>query len=196
MSPAYQKGVRENFGNAEIVFDKYQAVAMVNDTVDKVRKAETNQWHKDSKKELKASRWIFRKNPANLTQSQIQQLEELDLKNLATGIAYQIRLNFQQVYRSRNEVTARKKMLKGIGWVKRKAKKSGDSLNQMVKVANSIERNLEGILAHWQMTLTTGFMEGLNSVFSAVKRKNRGFRSSVYMTTMLYFVAGKHKIPA
>jgi transposase len=100
MSPAYQKGVRENLGNAEIVFDKYHAVAMVNDAVDKVRKAEANQGDKDFKKELKASCWIFRKNPSNLTKGQTQQLEELDLKHLATGIAYQMRLNSQQVYRS------------------------------------------------------------------------------------------------
>jgi len=196
MSPAYQKGVRENLGNAEIVFDKYHAVAMVNDAVDKVPKAEANQGDKDFKKELKASRWIFRKNPSYLTKSQTQQLEELDLKNLATGIAYQMRLNFQQVYRSRNEVTARKNMFKWIGWVKRRAKKSGDLLEPMVKVTNSIERHLEGILDHWKKKLTTAFMEGLNNVFSAVKRKARGFRSSIYMTTMLYFVAGKLRIPA
>ena len=65
------------------------------DAVDKVRKAEANQGDKDFKKELKASRWIFRKNPSNLTKSQTLQLEELDLKNLTTGIAYQLRLNFQ-----------------------------------------------------------------------------------------------------
>jgi len=32
-----------------------------------------------------------------------------------------------------------------------------------------VERHLEGILAHWQQGLTTAFMEGLNSLFSAVK---------------------------
>jgi transposase len=89
-----------------------------------------------------------------------------------------------------------KKMVKWIGWAKRRTKKSGDLLEPMVKVANSIERDLEGILAHWKKKLTTAFMEGLNSVFSAVKRKARGFHSSVYMTTMLYFVAGKLRIPA
>ena len=39
------------------------------------------------------------------------------------------------------------------------------------------------------------FMEGLNSVFSAVKRKARGYRSTEYLVTMLYFVAGKLEIP-
>ncbi len=36
---------------------------------------------------------------------------------------------------------------------------------------------------------------GLNSLFSAVKPKPRGYRSVEYMTTMLYFVAGKLTLP-
>ncbi len=38
-------------------------------------------------------------------------------------------------------------------------------------------------------------MEGLNSLFSATKRKARGYRSIEYQTAMLYFVAGKLQIP-
>ncbi|MGP8198144.1 MAG: hypothetical protein ACLQU4_01420 [Limisphaerales bacterium] len=38
-------------------------------------------------------------------------------------------------------------------------------------------------------------MEGLNSVFSATKRKARGYRSGPYLITMLYFVAGKLRLP-
>ena len=37
--------------------------------------------------------------------------------------------------------------------------------------------------------------EGLNSVFQATKRKARGYRSSEYRITMLYFVAGKLRLP-
>ena len=65
----------------------------------------------------------------------------------------------------------------------------------MRKAADLVERHLEGILAHWQQGLTTAFMEGLNSLFSAVKRRARGDRSSEYQTAMLYFVAGKVEIP-
>jgi len=41
-----------------------------------------------------------------------------------------------------------------------------------------------------------GNLEGLNGVFSALKRKACGYRSTVYMITVLYLVAGKLKIPA
>jgi hypothetical protein len=50
---------------------------------------------------------------------------------------------------------------------------------------------LEGILVHWTQGLTTAFMEGLNSLLSAVKRKARGYRTVEHMTAMPYFVAKK-----
>ena len=43
---------------------------------------------------------------------------------------------------------------------------------------------------------TNAFLEGLNSVFSAVKRKARGFRSTENLITMLYFTAGRLDLPA
>lgn len=55
---------------------------------------------------------------------------------------------------------------------------------------------MEGSLAHWTSGwLSTGYLEGLNSLFSAVKRKARSYRSQDYMIAMLYFVAGKLDTP-
>jgi transposase len=65
----------------------------------------------------------------------------------------------------------------------------------MVKCAGMVERHLEGILAHWEGHITNAFMEGLNSVFSAVKRKARGFRSVDNLVVMLYFHAANLSIP-
>jgi transposase len=73
--------------------------------------------------------------------------------------------------------------------------RTGELLEPMARAARMIEGHLEDILAHWTQGLTTAFMEGLNSLFSAVKRKARGYRSVEYMTTMLYFVAGKLTLP-
>jgi hypothetical protein len=39
-------------------------------------------------------------------------------------------------------------------------------------------------------------MEGLNSAFFAVRSRARGYRSSTYLISMLYFVAAKLSIPA
>ena len=68
-------------------------------------------------------------------------------------------------------------------------------LEPMRKAADMVERHLEGILGHWKEGLTTASLEGLSSLFSATKRKARGYRSTVYQIAMLYFVAGKLEIP-
>jgi transposase len=65
----------------------------------------------------------------------------------------------------------------------------------MARAARMVEAHLEGILAHWTRGLTTAFMEGLNSLFLAVKRRARGYRTVEYMTVMLCFVAGKLTLP-
>lgn len=59
-----------------------------------------------------------------------------------------------------------------------------------------IEAHTAGILAHWDQGVTNAFMEGINSAFSAVRRKARGYRTAENMIAMLYFVAGKLPSPA
>ena len=65
----------------------------------------------------------------------------------------------------------------------------------MRKAAAMVERHLEGILGRWQQGLITAFLEGLNSLFPATKRKARGYRSSEYQIATPYFIAGKLEIP-
>ncbi len=120
----------------------------------------------------------------------------MDLQHLATGQAYQTRLVLQEADASRRVETARYRFESWINWVRVRCERLGSVLEPMRKMAAMVERHLEGILAHWQAGLTTGFLEGLNSVFSAVKRKARGYRSREYMIAMLYFVAGKLSLPS
>jgi transposase len=61
----------------------------------------------------------------------------------------------------------------------------------MLACGKMVERHLEGLLGHWRTQTTNTFLEGLNSVFSAVKRAARGYRTSTNLITMLYFHAAK-----
>lgn len=197
MSKAYQKGAREQLSNAAIVFDPFHVSALVSQAVDEVRRMEAQSEDAETKAALKKSLYLFRKNPENLSEKEQSRLDELDLKHLATGQAYMMRLELRDIYRrTKTEERARYRLESWVNWVRAKCEKFGECLKPMAKVAKTIEQHFEGILAHWQGGLSTAFLEGLNSVFSAVKRKARGYKSSVYMITMLYFVAGKLNIPS
>jgi transposase len=195
MSRAYIRGVKDNLPNAEITFDKFHVLAQAGEGLDKVRVLEAQASEQKSAL-LSKSLWLWRKNPENLSDTQAERLEAMDWKHLLTAKAYQMRLALRDIYAARTEKQAREQFGLWCQWVKREAaKKSQDLLQPMVKVAEMIESHIEGILGHWKNGLTTAFMEGLNSLFSATKRKARGFRSTRYLITMLYFVAGKLRIP-
>jgi transposase len=193
MSPAYRKGVEENFGNATVSFDKFHVVRQVVEGVDAVRRRERAQAVKGPL--LEKARWLFRKNPERWTEKEQARWEDLALENLATGLAYQMRLVLQGIYGLGSIKKAREKFDQWCDWVEAAAAEAGAVLEPMVKVAAMIRKHLEGILGHWKEGLTTAFLEGLNSLFSATKRKARGYRSSEYQIAMLYFVAGKLSIP-
>ncbi len=196
MSPAYAAGITANCRNAQIVNDKYHVVAQVNGAVDEVRKAQARSGDETRAAMLKFTRWIWRKNPENLTDKEQARLAELDTEALCTAKAYQLRLMFQSIYREPTAGAAESRFKAWGRLVRGVARKySEELLAPMVKAAGMVERHLAGILAHWKWGVTNAFMEGLNSVFSATKRKARGYRSQEYLITMLYFTAGKLRLP-
>lgn len=195
MSPAYQKGVRENFGNAQIVFDKFHVVTQVVQAVEEVRRKQTRQ-DAVAREELERTSWLWRKNPERWTDGEQERWAQLKDKPLVTGLAYAMRLELQKAYGSGTVAQARDRFQSWCRWVRAEAEAlTSGLLEPMRKAADMVERHLEGILAHWKQGLTTAFLEGLNSLFSATKRKARGYRSTEYQIAMLYFVAGKLEIP-
>ena len=61
----------------------------------------------------------------------------------------------------------------------------------MKDVARMIRRHFDGIIAWAQTRRTNGFMEALNGVFQAAKRKARGYTRFSTMRTVIYLIAGK-----
>lgn len=198
MSRAYQAGVNQNCRNAQVVFDKYHVISNANEAVDKVRKAEIQLGNTEVWEALNKTQWIWRKNPENLTDKQRLKLSKIENKNLATAKAYQMRMVLQDIYRLGDVQKARQRFrvwCRWIRWVAYLHRGKPSLFASMLKLKEMIERHIKGILAHWKWGLTNAFMEGLNSVFSATKRRARGYRSSVYLITILYFLAGKLRLP-
>ena len=196
MSPAYQKGASQYCPNARIIFDKYHVIANVCQAVDQVRKSESNWGSDQARQDLQKTMWLWRKNPQTHTQSERERMESLRSKHLWTGKAYQMRVALQQIYAEPQEGRAREAFIHWAHWVRDAAQTAPRLIfGPMLSVSKMVFRHLEGIMAHWKHHLTNAYMEALNSVFSATKRKARGYRTTHYLLTMLYLVAGKLKVP-
>ena len=80
MSPAFISGIENSFPNASITFDKFHVTKLMNEAVDKVRREEQSQ-----NALLKKTRFVWLKNPENLTIKQketLRPLKDLRLKTL------------------------------------------------------------------------------------------------------------------
>ena len=180
MSQAFIKGVGEHLPEAEITFDKFHAVKLVNDAVDKVRRAESKQ-----RPEIKGSRYLWLKNPSNLSAEQSASLGSLTKLNLKTARAYQLRLAFQEIYRCPTRKWGELFLKRWYSWAIR------SRLEPMKDVARTIQRHREGILRWFESRIANGLIEGLNSLVQAAKAKARGYRSLRNLKAIVYLIAGK-----
>lgn len=197
MSPAYIKGARDQCQQAAVVFDKFHVVFNANEAVNKVRKLERKMGSSQQRDQIEGTMWLFRKNPENWSEKDWERYDRIDLESLRTGQAYSMRLSLQSIYeKAPSKSAARHRFKEWITWVRKAVTRAKDGLLMpMRRLADMVESHLDGIVAHWERKTTNAYMEGLNSVFSAVKRKARGYRTERYLINMLYFVAGKLPIP-
>jgi transposase len=181
MSKAFFKGVAASLPNAQVTFDKFHVVSLVNDAVDEVRRLE----HKDHP-ELVNSRYVWLKNPENLTTSQWEKFDALDIvnSNLKTARAYQIRLTFQDLYNQPAD-QAKPFLDKWYFWA------THSRIPAIIAVAKTIRRHQDGILRWFISGINNGILEGINSLVQAAKAKARGYRSERNLATIIYLIAGK-----
>lgn len=178
MSPAFIKGVKENLPNAEITFDKFHVLKIINEAVDKVRREEA----KDNPI-LSGTRYLFLKNEKNLTAKQRQQKQELLLSevNLKSMEALNMRETFQQIYHAENNIEFVGLLTKWYDWV------SNSMLEPMKKAAAMVKSHWDGIVNWEKSQINNGILEGLNSVIQAAKRKARGYKMK-HLKTIAYLV--------
>ena len=182
MSKGLIAGVEKSLPKAQITFDKFHTVKLINEAVEATRREEQK-----SHEELKRSRYLWLKNPKNLRREEASRLAHLlDCSYLKTGRAYRMKLAFQALY-SESRSTA-------DAYLKRWYFKATHSrLPAMIKVAHTVKDHWEGILRWFDTGLTTGLLEGMNSIIQAAKAKARGYSNPEYLITIAYLIAGDLK---
>ena len=185
MSPAFIKGVRENLPNAEITFDKFHIMKIINDAVDKVRKEESGTLGL-----LKNTKYIFLKNRSNLTKKQSEILTELSISklNIKSMRALHIRENFQEIYDAENKKDFEKLLKKWYFWA------THSRLEPVKEAAYSIKRHWDGVLNWFDSKINNGILEGLNSIIQACKAKARGYKTIKNFKIIAYLVTGDLKL--
>jgi len=181
MSPAFIKGVKENLPEAQITFDKFHIIKLINEAVDQVRREEGKYTP-----QLKGTRYVFLKNDTNLTAKQKVTKEELSLAslNLKSVRAMQIRETFQAIYTAESTEKFESLLNSWYYWA------THSQLAPIVKVAKTIKKHWEGIISWKESQINNGLLEGLNSVLQAAKRKAKGYKVE-HFKTIAYLLTAK-----
>jgi transposase len=180
MSPAFIKGIAENLPNADITFDKFHAVKIINDAVEQVRRAEQK-----TQSLLRGTRYIWLRNPHTLSERQRATLGGLPTRHLKTARAYQIRLAFQELYDQPSVQAGASHLKKWYFWA------THSRIEPVIDAARTIKRHWDGILRWFDSKIANGLIEGINSSVQAAKAKARGYRSTRNLKAIIYLLAGK-----
>jgi transposase len=189
MSPAFQKGANNYLPNAQITFDRFHVMKLLNEALDKVRKDEQNE-NPALRKMLKNSRYVWLKNRENLTDYQYELLETLENTGLKTAEGYRLKLVFQEIYETAKSAGIAK--IAFNAWCEN-VRTSG--LEPLVKFTEKLENHLSGILRYFTSRITNGISEGLNSITGLVKRQARGYQNMRHFINTIYLVKGGLDLP-
>jgi transposase len=182
MSPAFIKGVAEHLPNARITFDKFHVVAHASTAVDKTRRLEQK-----TDPDLKGLRWALLKDRDRLPVAQRADLDALIARATTkrTARAWLYREQLREIL-ERKQINVVRAML--AQWC---TNVMHSKVEPMKEVARLIRNHFEGIVAWTQTRQTNGFLEALNGLFQAAKRKARGYTRFETMRTVLFLIAGK-----
>jgi len=160
--------------------------------IDKIRAQEARELKaKGEKPLLTGSRWCLLKQPRNLTDKQVDRLEDLLACNLKTVRAYLLKEDFQRFWDYISPAWAGKFLDQ---WCKRTMR---SRLKPMKKVAKML-RSHRTLLLNWfdaKRQIALGCVEGFNNKAKVITKRSYGFRSYDLLKIALYHTLGDLPMP-
>jgi transposase len=186
----YVDVVKERAPQAGLVFDKFHVVRHLLDAVNDVRKVEARALSNAEPDLLRGTRYIWLKNPENLTDAQLLRLIELERRQgLKVLQAYQLKELFARLWDYRSKTWAAKYLDRWFWWA------THSRMEPMRDFAWMLRRHEEGILAYFDHRIDNGAVEAMNNNAKAISHRARGFRSEKAFTLAMLHCLGNLELP-
>jgi len=181
----YINAIKKRLPDALLVFDKFHIVRHLLDAVDKVRKEEAQKLKSENPELLKKSRYIWLKNPWNLTDKQRVRLSDLEKLNLKINRAYLLKEAFRKFWDYSYPAWAKKYLDQWFRWA------THSRLKPMRDFAWMIRRHQNDILNYFKVPIDNGAVEGLNNKAKVISHRAYGYRTAETFKLALYHGMGK-----
>lgn len=174
MGKAYQKGARDFFPKATVVFDHFHLMQMAGKALDEVRKEVCKEGAK-----MRGGLWALRGNVWTLSKEKQAQRQELSRQYPKLARALILRDSFQDILSEESS--------ESLTWWCSCAMRS--RLKPFKKLAKTIREHWDGVLAFMKTRVTNGVIEAINGLLQLAKRLARGFRSFKNFRIIAYLKA-------
>lgn len=176
----------EVFGpDTPIVHDKFHVSGYLGKAVDNVRKHEHNTLKKDGHDTLTKTKYLWLKNPDSWEKEEKHRFNTLMKNELKVGRAWALKEAFRKFWEYKSEWAAKRFFKR---WYFRA---THSRLTPMIKVAKTLKRHFDGLLAYLDHHITNAATEGLNAKIQSVKANARGFRNFAHYRIAILFHCGK-----
>jgi transposase len=173
MSAGYWGAVMTHLPRAKIVFDHFHVIKLFNDKLSDLRRALYREATEVMQKQvLKGTRWLLLKNPENLDPKtdEKQRLKEALALNQPLATAYYMKDDLRRFWNQPGKAFATTFL---DGWIRRAQSSGIKILHQM---ANTLAAHRTGLLAYYDVNISSGPLEGTNNKIKTMKRQAYGFR--------------------
>ncbi len=182
MSNAYAAWIGKVLPNAEIVYDHFHVIKLMNERMDTLRRTTMNKLEEEQKKALKGKRFLLLKNYESLKASAKEELEKLRLEYKDLGTASLMKEHLRNIYRLADGVSTARKAF--TLWCEKAEISAVKCLTQMAK---TIRKRMEGLLAFWKYDrMTNASQEGFNNKIGWLTRQAYGYRDEDYLHLKIY----------
>ena len=199
MSAAYAKGVGMALAQAQISYDRFHVVAMANEAMDEVRRAEMSSQPQavkealgdNDRKLLKSLTWGMRKNPGGWTGKQLNTMHWLQHSTLKSARAWRLKMALRAVYAKATQgndgVLSKEELLGWISWARR------SRLEPFKKLAKTLQQKLDAVVRGMLDNRSNAYVEAMNGLLQQAKRAARGFRTASHFISIAYLRMSKLK---
>jgi transposase len=177
MNGAFEKEVRAQCPQAQIVYDLFHVVAKyAREVLTPVRSQEAKRLARDApaRKVIKGSHWLLLRNKKNLQHDERVRLAELLAANRRIALIHVLKEDIKQLWRYRYRGAAQRFFDQ---WYHRAIR---SRIEPLKKFARNLKTYLPGILSHCKHPLHTSVLEGINNKIKVIKRMAYGYRDDQY----------------
>lgn len=181
MFEAYAQAIRQWLPHATLIYDRFHVQQLASKAMDELRRSE---WRRlrgtDEAQDIKRLRWALLRSPWNATPREAERLSALPKQNKLLYRGYLLKEALADIYRSLYTVPwAKRRLREWLAWAAR------SRLAPFQKLARTIRRCFDGVLAYFETGYTTSIAEGKNTKARLATRQAFGFHTADALRAMI-----------